>query len=319
MIISQIFAFIGAIITGIQALLILLQGNGICLNEGCEIVDNLTLVDPLYFNSAGCLFFLVALFSLQRARHGSEGWRGFASLILLAALGAEAVLFCFQYFVVDTFCSYCLIILALVVLTNFFVGIKQIFRGLVIFLAVTIAFASLNFSKGAGSGTLDSGVMARVLNNESEPQLSLFFSSSCKHCENILSLIENELTCSINFNPIDRIDNFSFPGIVVSKEYKPDHNIRLLQHLGLQEVPVLIATEANTQTVISGEQGIVAYLQSRCISDQISTKAPESIGQTELGTSPVIPADDGCSVIEDCDDQSSTETSNIGQSPANVE
>lgn len=319
MIISQILACIGVIITGTQTLLTLFQGTGICLNEGCKIVDTRTLVEPLYFNIAGCLFFLIALFSLQRARHGSELWHGFTSLILLAALGAEAVLFCFQLVVVDTFCSYCLIILGIVVLMNFFLGLTQLFRGLAVFLAVTIAFVSLNFSTSTHPATLESGVIARVLEKRSDTQAYLFFSSSCPHCEKILSMLENKRTCSMNFNPIDRLEGFRFPDMVPSAGYTPEHNTRLLQHLGLREVPVLIVRQENTQTVISGARGIVDYLQAHCLDDQPASTPSEPVGQTKLTTRPVIPSDDGCLVVEDCADQTSVETSIIGQSPVTEE
>ncbi len=55
--IRALIAFMAAILTAVQAFLIVTGGNQICLNAGCEIVDKYTKVPPLYFNIAGCLFF----------------------------------------------------------------------------------------------------------------------------------------------------------------------------------------------------------------------------------------------------------------------
>ena len=65
MLVSFFSVLIGILLTGTQSVLIYLQGEGVCFNEGCRIVDSLTLVDPLYFNVAGFFFFLIAALFLQ--------------------------------------------------------------------------------------------------------------------------------------------------------------------------------------------------------------------------------------------------------------
>ncbi|NNK12834.1 MAG: hypothetical protein HKP52_01200, partial [Desulfofustis sp.] len=79
MLVSFFCALIGCLITGVQSVLIYIQGEGVCFNEGCKIADSLTLVDPLYFNLAGFFFFLIVLIGLSRARKGSSLWQRFTS------------------------------------------------------------------------------------------------------------------------------------------------------------------------------------------------------------------------------------------------
>ena len=65
MLVSFFSALIGCLITGAQSLLIYLQGEGVCFNDGCKVVYSLTLVDPLYFNLAGFFYFLIAALGLS--------------------------------------------------------------------------------------------------------------------------------------------------------------------------------------------------------------------------------------------------------------
>ena len=91
MLLSHILSLIGCALTGLQTFLILYRGNGLCFNEGCEIVDSLSLLPPLYFNVVGFLFFLFISFGISQARKGSELWQRFTSLLLLAAIAAVDV------------------------------------------------------------------------------------------------------------------------------------------------------------------------------------------------------------------------------------
>ena len=207
MFISYILSIAGCLITGLQTALILSKGNGICFNEGCEIVDSLTLIPPLYFNIAGFFFFLVTTIALGQARKHSELGERFASLLLLTGLAAEGVLFSFQVFISQAFCSYCLVIFGLVAVANIFMGIKQLFKGMLLFLTILATFASLDFSNGSRDSetTLDNGTMAQLSVENSSRQLYLFFSSTCTHCEKIIERLQQGTTCSINFNLSDTI------------------------------------------------------------------------------------------------------------------
>ena len=307
MLLSQILSLVGAALTGLQTFLIFYQGEGLCLNEGCEIVDSLTLLPPLYFNVAGLLFFLFASFGLSKARKGSELWQRFISLLLLAAIAAEAVLICFQYFITDIFCSYCLIIFALIVLINLFMGIRQVFRSVVIFAAVSMAFASLDFKvESQSTFSLQDGTLATFKGDASEGELYLFFSSTCPHCESVIEAMKDDMNCDVNFNPVDRVASFTFPNIDISPSFDPQVNVRYLKHLGITEVPAMTSIDEQRITVLKGEKAIVEYLSEYCLPDQTRQNPAPRNNQSGSYSFP-LPETDSCSATEEC--QSSTDPS----------
>lgn len=300
MLLSLIVSIVGCMLTGAQTLLIILQKEGICLNEGCEIIDSFTSIPPLYFNIGGFFFFLLVTFGLIQARKGSETWKRFVSLLLLAALAGEAVLFSFQLFVAQTFCSYCLIVLALVVLANFFMGIRQVFKGFVIYSTVIIAFSSLDFSSDSGpTGSLDTGTMAKLSLDTSDRQLYLFFSSTCTYCEKVMETLQEETTCNVNFNPIDPIGSFDFPGAALTTDYSPGVNRSFLKHLGIEEIPVLLSKHQSITTILRGEQTIRDYLEQNCRNNKMTE-------QTSIYSLPLPTQDDSCSVDEECEELTGT-------------
>lgn len=305
MFLSFLISLTGCLVTGVQALLIYFQGEGVCFNDGCQVVESLTIVDPLIFNIVGFLFFLLAAIGTNRARSGSDIWKRFISLVLLAALAAEAVLFAFQILISQVFCSYCLIILALVILVNLFFGLKQLFKGFVIFCAVLIASFSLDYTfNSSDPPPLESGTMAYYQAPDSQHLLYLFFSSTCDHCESVIELLQDNRICSINFNPVDKITSFSFPNAEVKPEYKPETNLHLLKTLGIDEVPALLSKEAESITLLKGEQSIKAFIDQLCSQQSTSTIPQPTLQiQEQMSSSsalPLIPEDDGCSVEEDC-------------------
>jgi hypothetical protein len=129
-------------------------------------------------------------------------------MLLLAALAAEFALVSFQYFIVETFCTYCLIILSLVVLLNVLNGLHHALTGAAIFVATLIAFSSLQFEAATdisapnGINALNKGAYAVLPGDKNKPKLSLFFSSTCPHCEKVIESLEQGATCEVNFNPV---------------------------------------------------------------------------------------------------------------------
>lgn len=322
MFISYLCALIGCLITGLQTYLILTRGTGICFNAGCTIVEQLTLVPPLYINLAGLLFFLVLSLSLAGARKGSEGWRLFAGLLLLAGLAAEGVLFSFQFFVTDTYCSYCLIILALIVLANLFMGLVQMLKGALIFGTVVAAFGALDFKTGAQptARSLEQGSIGRIEAAASTRQLFLFFSSTCPHCERLIDTIGPEIRCSIGFNPVDRIESFSLPGLIDSPDYSPQVNLRFLQALGIAEVPVLVDRHQQATTIWKGEQTIRTFLDLNCAPDPavepaVQAGSTDSSSQETAAPLPGLP-DESCGIETDCDPETLLDQEPNGQTPA---
>ncbi len=303
--IRAILALLASLLTAVQAIIIYTKGQTICFNNGCAIVDSLTTVSPLYFNLAGLVFFQILFWCLLWGRDGSEHWHKIARLLLLAGLAAEAVLVFFQYAVAAVFCSYCMVIFAFIVLLNILSGPRQIIRGMVIFAAVTATCFSLQFSKGTSSGEpLDKGSMAMVSGQRGEAKLYLFFSSTCAHCEKILEVLREENMCTLHFNPIERIDNFAFPGLKSFSEYDPKVNVSFMKSLSISEIPVLVAIEQQDTRIFKGEQKIREYLDGACL----KTKEADYGGTTSAappehsfipGSSSQQP--DACSVNADCD------------------
>jgi hypothetical protein len=311
MLVSFFSALIGCLITGVQILLIYIQGEGVCFNEGCKIVDSLTLVDPLHFNLAGFLFFLIVAIGLSGARKGSMLWERFTSLLLLAGLAAEAVLLSFQIIISQALCSYCLIILALIVLANMFMGLKQMFKGVVIFSAVLAASFSLDYHGGAVTPKpLEQGTMARYLPENAGKEIFLFVSSSCPHCQEVLDSLKDKPGCAVVFNPVDRYEGFSFPGAESVAGYKPRVNLHFLKKLGINEVPVLLDQQNASMTLIHGKDAIKAYIDQECGPRLPQAPAPvlqqSSEQVSSMSTSSyslVLPGEeDGCEIEKDCED-----------------
>jgi len=306
MFLSILFALIGCLLTGVQATLIFIQGEGVCFNDGCKIVDSLTRVDPLIFNLAGFVFFFIAAVGLSRARSGSELWLRFTSLLLLAALAAEAVLLAFQIIVSEALCSYCLIILSLIVLANLFMGPKQIFKGIVIFSAVMMASFSLDYHSGAiRPQPLEAGTMARYQPEDADNEMYLFISSTCKHCQAVLEKIEDSRGCTINFNPVDAYRDFNFEGAALRPGYRPEINLNFLKKMGLQEIPVLLYQDDTTMHLIRGEQAIDSFIETQC---ETGPQLPTLQESVQMSSSlqplplPIQGQEEGCSIEEACED-----------------
>jgi len=303
--IRAIIAFLASLLTGTQAFLLVVGRDGICLNEGCEIVDSFPKLPPLYFNIAGSLFFLILFWCFLKGRRGSEYWHHFACQLLLAGLAAEAVLLFFQYSIVTAFCSYCLIIFSIILLLNLLCGLRQIFTSVIIFIAVFSMLSSLEL-RGAPSSdrSLDAGSYARIGEGSEGTELYLFFSESCEHCENVIATIGEDYKCDIRFNPIENIDRFSLPGVTRFSDYDPRVNALFLKNLGIKEIPVLVVKEQGEILVLKGEGRIENYLNDSCTTSEVMTYN-ETSQTTEAGygyISAPTELEEGCSVESDCED-----------------
>ena len=303
--IRALISFLASALTAMQAILLHTGSKGLCFNDGCEIVDSMTNISPFFFNIAGFLFFQTLFWLFLRGRQGSEYWHKLARLILLAGLAAEAVLVFFQHAIATVFCSYCMVILAIIVLLNLCCGLRQLIRGVVIFVAVLAACFSLKFAApSTGRGiSLDSGSMAMVNGERDGAKLYLFFSASCSHCEKVIEAINSDNRCTVRFNPIERMEKFAVQGAVLSADYDPQINRALLQSLSISEVPILMAKGEDETLVLKGEKRIREYLGKTC---------GQSRNVDYGGTSSTVPGytflpemqkpkEDACSVNTDCD------------------
>ncbi len=316
--ISRFIALLGSAFTLVQVFLLLIGDEGICFNDGCHIVDSLTSIPPVWFNVGGFVFFQIVYWGLKYVY--KEGWYlNLIRLFLLGAISAEGVLVSFQYFVADVFCSYCLIIFAHIVLLSLLVGIRQIFSGVAAFTAIVIAFASLQFT-GMQDNLIDSLHIGSfgAIPGKDEATRYLFFSSECRHCEELLAYL-NGAGLAVSFNPIDEIEDVPLPEVRKNVKYDYKVNRALLQTLGIKKVPVLMINSESEYNIIIGSDEIERYFQS-CLntsagSEQDETSAQSSEGDTGYGSSsqssgenntgmdflaPGKKKDDACSILENC-------------------
>jgi hypothetical protein len=298
-------SFLASALTAVQVFLMYNGAKGLCLNDGCEIVDSMTNISPLFFNIAGFVFFQILFWLFLRGRYGSEYWHKLARLLLLAGLAAEAVLVFFQHSIAAIFCSYCLVIFAFIVLLNICCGLHQLVRGIVLFTAVLATCFSLQFGRPASDRalSLDSGSMAMVVGKREEIKLYLFFSASCGHCEKVIEAIGAGNICTVRFNPIDKIEKFSLSDAVLFKDYNMQINRSLLQSLSIKEIPVLIATTGDETFVLKGEKRIGEYLEKTCRSRSIDYNGTSKIAPPGYTFLPEIQkqGDDSCSTNNECD------------------
>ncbi|MGW8192908.1 MAG: hypothetical protein ACWGOX_01460 [Desulforhopalus sp.] len=304
--IRAIIAFLASILTAGQIYFISSGGKTLCFNDGCDIVDSMTLFSPMVFNVAGLLFFQSLFWLLILGRNGAEYWHKLARLLLLAGLAAEAVLIFFQYSIAGVFCSYCLVIFSFILLLNILCGLRQILRGAVLFGAVSIACFSLRFSDGKApaEGALDAGTMAKVEGSREGVQLYLFFSATCGHCEEVIESLSRENICSVRFNPIEPVEKFSFAGAEYLVEYDPQINFNFMKSLSIAEVPVLVVRENQQILVLKGGQRIAQYLDENCreapVADYSGTSEATPAGLSFLPDTQNR-EDDACAVDSECD------------------
>lgn len=259
-----IVAFFASLMTAVQAYLLYHGKQGICFNDGCAVVDSLTTVSPFYFNIAGLLYFQLLFWCFLWGREQEDYQQKFARLMLLAGMGAEAVLVYFQYNIATAFCSYCLIVFSFILLLNLLCGLKQLFRGVIVFAAVFVACSSLQFQAGgAGSKNLGSGSIATVSGTKTANHV-LIFSKTCPHCEKVLESLRKDNTCSFKFNPLERIEDFQFPQATLAEHFDPKINISFLRRMGIGQIPLLMALKQDETLLLIGEKKIMEYVDANC-------------------------------------------------------
>ena len=302
--IRVIISLLAGLFVAVQIALISFQGDGICLNEGCKIVDSLTTVPPFYFNIAGLVFFLTLFLGFFKGLRDSEFWQKLTGLVLLAGIAAEGVLIYFQHSIVTVYCSYCLIIFSLIVVLNILSGLRQCLYAGVIFTAVIVASACLQSNVAGPVQSLDAGSVAKITGAEKGDDLYLFFSSTCPHCEEILAEMKENNRCGVRFNPIEKLDSFDFPGADQFASYDPEVNRNFLKNLSLDEIPVFVAKNSENIQIYVGERQIERYLAENCHAPagetlELSTGSSDGYDFLHpLGGQ----GDDKCSVSEDCAD-----------------
>jgi hypothetical protein len=296
-------SLLGALGAAVQATLLLVRGQAICLNEGCRVVEGLTRVPPLVINLAGLGFFLAAAVLAWRAGDAKAA-RRLLGLLLLAGVAVESVLFGYQIFVAKAFCSWCLAVLALVMLLNVLAGWRQALGAAGVFAASLVALSVLRFGvvqPAAGGRALDGGTWGMRRCAAPAKQLYLLFSSTCPHCAEVLRALESCNSCNFHFNPVDQITGLDLPGVERGAAYDPGVNRALLALLGIEEVPVLLVPGPEGMSVIRGEKRILAFIRAECFrAEPVLNVDPSRLlggGSLELFRDE---KDDGCNVTVEC-------------------
>ncbi|MGK2905233.1 MAG: thioredoxin fold domain-containing protein [Desulfuromonadales bacterium] len=311
--ISRLVALAGSVLTLTQTLLLAINSDGLCFSDGCEIVDSLTTVPPIFFNIGGFLFFQAVFWGIWLAGQQRERLQ-YVKILLLAGLAAEGVLVSFQYFIAQAFCAYCLVVLALIVLLNVLCGLRHSLGAFAVFTAVILVFPSLQFSESKTNSIekLDMGSYAVLAGENQEQKHFFFFSSTCKYCEKVIESLQEENNCTIYFNPTDEITNFALQRVQKADSYATDVNRNFLKSLGIDQIPVFLTVNASGFQVVKGEGPIKRYLQENCPAKEF---VPVSGGSFDLNFSIdfdfALPGvDDSCSVNSDCDTPSPAPVTN---------
>jgi len=269
---SKIFLAValgGSLLTLVQIVLLESGLDGICFSGGCEIVDNKIKVSPVFFNFFGLVFFQAIFWGKWVGRKSKE-MKFYVSTLLLAALAAEGALVSFQYFVVETFCPYCLIILSFVVLLNLLHGLHHALTGVAIFVAAVIAFSTMQFesttdiSASTGIRDLEKGSYAVLPGEEDKPKLSLFFSSTCPHCEKVIKSLQHGTTCEISFNPVSMVSRFPLTTSMTNDLYDIGINRAFMKSLDQKSIPVLLVEKQRHIQLLSGGNAIMDFLDESC-------------------------------------------------------
>lgn len=299
-------ALLASLLVVIQLAILLLGKEGLCLSQGCQVVDQLTRVSPLVFNIAGLLFFQAVFWGTYRVKSEEASRLQLVRLLLLAGLAAEGVLVGFQQIIAGAFCTYCLIVLGFIILLNLLIGFKQVLAGAFVFGVVLVVFSSLEFKHSPkNSKALDEGVFAMKTHPSSATRVYLFYSSTCAHCQRVLAVMAQKTAPSMHFNPIDSVTSITVPGVTLNREYDPKVNKTLLNSLDIDEIPVLLERKANGYAIIKGETAILAYLDGLETQNQQSAVSSVDRSRTAPASDAFIPGiaheEEGCSVNTDCD------------------
>lgn len=294
-----------SLIIAIQVIIIAFTGDAACLNKGCEVLESLTTIPPLYYNLLGLSYFQTVfwLFFLLRKQPAlSIDW---PRILLLAGLAVEGVLLGYQIFVAQTFCSYCLIIFTFVVLLNFLYGRQQIITGTAVVIAINLFFSLLSFDPSllltSRKMDLNTGTYGTRTCSNPAKELYLFFSANCPHCKTVIKALEGCNSCKFHFNPIEKLKSLELDGIEANDSYSPEVNRLLLALLEINTIPVLIEKKPSGFSVIKGEKKIISHIEQFCYQTEHllyfeSSEIPEDEDVSVYGE------EGECSMTIECDD-----------------
>ena len=299
----RIIALIASIGVAVQVFMEVYSGSSICPTQGCEIVENLTLIQPVWLNLLGLLFFQAVFWSLKVLKDKTFFGIDPTAGLLLGGFIFDSVLLAFQIFVVRTFCLYCLCVFAFVLVLNIMYGRRQSAWSLAALGVILFSFSILSFAPGNGhSDRFSLKIAAWGVRSCSAPtkEVFLIFSSTCPHCHKVIQSLDQCNSCDLYLNPIDPIDTLDLAGVERIDTFAPQINRRILELLEIDSIPVLVSKSPDSYDVIRGEGNILNYLSSACFTDEDVLYLDNPISTGDEGIT-VFSGDSGeCSVTIDC-------------------
>ncbi len=264
--ILQWISLAAAVLVAAQIGIILATGEALCPTEGCAIVEKTTAITPLQLNLIGFVFFLALFICLRWEVRRSKKESHVSAWLILGGVAAEAVLFSFQVFLIQTFCLYCLLIFLMVLLLAFLAGFRQAIASAAVITATLLTFSFLDFSSAVSSETvtLEDGIYGSRACTTPTKELYLIFSETCPHCMDVVDALKMCNSCSLHLNPIHQVDELPFAGIQKNDAYSPRANRQVLSAFGIDTIPVLLAKIPDGFQIIQGENRIINYIQHSC-------------------------------------------------------
>ena len=302
--IMRIVALGASIIIALQILIRLITGSSFCLNAGCQVVESLTTISPLYLDLAGLMFFLAVFWLLFNLKPKSICTIDLIGMTLVSGLVFDATLIAYQVFVAHTFCSYCLVIFASVILLTVLYGLRQVTNGIAILSAVGLSFSILTFSPiGAKPTTYSLKAAAYGVKSCSSPtkEIYLIFSSDCPHCKRVLETLNNCNSCDLYLNPIDPIGALNLSGLELNQQFSPEINRLILKVLAIESVPVLVVKDAESYRFIRGEETIIHFIRRACFTHKEVLYFDDAPVSSDNEITVFTEKDQECSLAIDCD------------------
>ena len=302
----RILAFFASLLAAGQIIFNLISGSILCLNQGCHIVESLTVIPPLYLNIIGFIFFQMIFWSSRYVKQKPVQQTDLLGMLLIAGLAFSSALLAYQIFFVHAFCGYCLLIFGFVFAMNLCYGRKQQITGTALLSVILFSFSILNFMptevfskfyslKNAAYGVKSCDAPSK--------EIFLIFSSDCVHCKNVIQELSNCNSCNLYLNPIDEIDSIEAVDIKLNPDYSPDLNRLILKVLEIDTVPVLISKSQEGYRFIKGEKKIINYVRHACFTQDNVLYLDESLSTGAEEISVITEKDGECSVEIDCEDQ----------------
>jgi uncharacterized membrane protein len=282
----------------------LITGSSLCLNAGCKVVEQLTTISPLYLNILGLIYFVVLFWLLFNLKPTYWFDIDLIGLMLVSGLVFDAALMAYQIFVARTFCGYCLIIFALMMILTLLYGLRQMATGIAILTAVGLSFSILTFfPMGAKSKAYSLKAASYGVKSCSSPtkEIYLIFSSDCPHCQKVIETLNNCNSCDLYLNPIDTVTSLHLSGLERNQQFSPEINRLILEVMAIDSVPVLVVKDAESYRFIRGEETIINFIRRACFTHEEVLYFDGAPVSSDNAITVFTDQNEECSLAIDCD------------------